>query len=159
MSATGEVVQQENAGVGNTFARRTSIVANKSMLSAAPTTVSGTSAKNKDKDIHSEVVDPNACTGVVPHLAAHTAELTSIYDSNPEFIPDTPHLLNIEKKLMTSRAILFLARVQRSIYRLHSVRLVGSVINRSIQQYQSFSATESNKVSTTLYKLSFVREP
>lgn len=150
LSATGEIVNQENTGGGNAFARRTSIVANKSVLSTAQPD----SAEEEKPDI-----DPNACTGIVPHLAAHTAELTSIYDSNPEFIPDTPHLLNIEKKIMTSRAILFLARLQRSIYRLHSIRLVGSVINRSIQQYQAFSAAESSKTSTELYQLSFAREP
>jgi len=160
ITASGEEVKQENSGGTNAFARRSSIVVNKSVLSAS--TPAG--GKSADNDVRAAADQANAedeeqqLVGIVPHLGAHTAELTGVYEV-AEFIPDSPALININKKVMTTRCILQLARLQRTVYAIQSVRLVGNVINKSIQQYQYFSAADSAQASKDQYALSCKREP
>ena len=162
VTTTGEEVKRENSGA-KTFGRRTSIVAHKSIMNnpvppPTPPTVSKQTSQNSPMGVKSNDDNDMVISGIVPHLAAHTAEFTAIYEIS-EFIPDSPHLININKKVMITKSLLFLARLQRSVYKLQPIRLVSTVINRSIQPYQYFSNSESSAATTELYKLSFVREP
>jgi hypothetical protein len=161
ITASGEEVKQENSGGTNAFARRSSIVVNKSLM-----TTPAPSAAAAANDVRAAAAQANAedeqekqpMVGIVPHLGAHTAELTGVYEVT-EFIPDSPCLINVTKKVMTTRCILQLARLQRTVYAIQSVRLVGNVINKSIQQHQYFSAADSAQASKDQYALSCRREP
>ena len=157
------IAQENSGGAGAKVGRRTSILVHQSIMSnptlppAPPTPAAATPAPAAASGAGAgSSVQGN--TGIVPHLAAHTGELTAIYEVS-EFLPDAPHLINVTKKCMITKTLLFLARLQRSVYRLSPVRLVGTVINRSFQPYQYFSAGESSAATTELYNLSLAKEP
>lgn len=162
-------MKQENSGGTNAFARRSSIVVNKSIMTAPGNerAISGSAVNSNDitaaaaqvnADEEKEKNKDQNAIGIVPHLGAHTAELTGIYEVT-EFIPDSPALINVTKKVMTTKCILQLARLQRTVYAIQSVRLVGNVINKSIQLHQYFSAADSAQASKAQFALSCKREP
>ena len=156
VTSSGEMIAQENSGgAAAKVGRRTSIVVHQSIMSNPTLPPASTTASQSNTPSASSA---QGNTGIVPHLAAHTGELTAIYEVS-EFIPDAPHLININKKCMITKSLLFLARVQRSVYKIYPVRLVGTVINRSFQSYQFFSSVDASAATTELYNLSLAKEP
>ena len=50
--------------------------------------------------------------GTVPHLGAHLAEFTTIAEGNPDYLPQAPHSLNVEKLRLVCRSVKLVARLQ-----------------------------------------------
>ena len=63
-----------------------------------------------------DLIDTQGIGGVVPHIGAHLAELTSIHEGNSDTIPDVPNLINLHKKILFSRTL-------RTIFDLHVILL------------------------------------
>jgi len=104
---------------------------------------------NKDK----------AGKAVVPHLGAHLAELTSIAEGNPEFLPDQPHLFNYTKKRLLARSVGLLVSLQARRFMLVPVRLVASILNRALDKHIHLTSLEANEAARQLFELSKYLEP
>ena len=61
-----------------------------------------------------DLIDTQGIGGVVPHIGAHLAELTSTHEGNSDTIPDVPNLINLHKKILFSRTL-------RMIFDLHVI--------------------------------------
>jgi len=96
---------------------------------------------------------------VVPHLGAHLAELSTISEGNPEHLPEVPHLVNITKKKLMARSVMQLSKLQKLRYLLKPVRLVATVLSRSLDAHTKLTAAESSESARRLYELSLLREP
>jgi hypothetical protein len=104
---------------------------------------------NKDK----------AGKAVVPHLGAHLAELTSIDEGNPEFLPDQPHLFNYTKKRLLARSVSLLVSLQARRFMLVPVRLVASILARALDKHIHLTSLEANEAARQLFELSKYLEP
>lgn len=91
--------------------------------------------------------------GIVPHLGAHLAEIVTISEGNTEYIPDTPHMINVPKKVMLSRCLITINAMQQSTYDLYPIRLVATVINRTMQQYMNFTTADASAAAKEMFKL------
>lgn len=120
----------------------------------------------------------NTSSGVVPHLGAHLAELVTIegkrciwlkYDSlqvhafcgsegNPTYLPNAPHLFNMEKKRLCARALLQLRRVQRVHYTFHTLPLIQLVLTREFAKGRRLSSAQSTEWSRRMYNMSLQLE-
>ena len=96
---------------------------------------------------------------VVPHLGAHLAELTTIAEGNPEFLPDQPHLLNMTKKRLMARSVALLVSLQQRRYGLVPVRLVASILSRALEKHVHLTSLEANEAARQLFELSKYLEP
>lgn len=103
-----------------------------------------------DGEEEEEEEDGRLC-GLVPYLPCHLSELAGISEGNPEYLPDAPYLLNLQKYRSLARCVSVLARARAAPYGLAPVRLIGVVINRTLREYLRFSAQERDQEYRELY--------
>ena len=104
-------------------------------------------------------VKDKAGRAIVPHLGAHLAELTTIAEGNPEFLPDYPHLLNTAKKKLMARSVALLVELQQRRYCIVPVRLVSGILARALEKHVHLTGLEASEVSKKLFDLSMYLEP
>lgn len=51
--------------------------------------------------------------GCVVHLGAHLAELVTINEGNPDYLPQAPHNINVGKLRLLARSVRQVARLQK----------------------------------------------
>lgn len=90
----------------------------------------------------------------MPHIGAHLAELTAITEGNPSFIPENPHLINMNKYSLYSNTLTTLRKMQRLKYNLTSVRMIVAALNHQIKLHSKLSLSESSEYSKMLFKMS-----
>jgi hypothetical protein len=96
---------------------------------------------------------------MVPHLAAHLGEMATIIEGNPDYLPDSPHLINLSKMQLMTRAINTIAIIRRQKYNFLPIRLISTVINRELKQFVYLSGIESSNEGRLLFEKSVKIEP
>lgn len=96
---------------------------------------------------------------VVPHLAAHLGEMATIIEGNPDYLPDAPHLINLSKIRLITRAINTIAIMRQQKYNFIPIRLISIVINRELKQFVYLNGIESTNKGRLLYDKSVKLEP
>ena len=113
--------------------------------------LAGEEGDDEEEDDGDEDEEDRRLCGLVPYLPSHLSELASISEGNPEYLPDAPYLLNLQKCHSLARCVSVLARARAAPYGFAPVRLIGIVINRTLREYLRFSSQERDQEYRELY--------
>jgi hypothetical protein len=96
---------------------------------------------------------------IVPHLGAHIAELTSIYEGNSDYLYDSPYLFNVNKLSLCASTLSFILKMQRLKYVLTPVRCIIAALNMVAKIHLKQSASAISDQARKAYELSQAVEP
>ena len=131
-----------------------------------------TNANNPQNDNISDLLDTRGISGLVPHLGAHLAELSTIDEGNPDCVPDFPNLINLHKKFLLARTILYLGQLQKTGY-VHTddaaernrkvilpIRVIMAAIGISLQPFlQLMGSSRTRVLNQKMFDVSVLLEP
>lgn len=107
----------------------------------------------------------NKFEAIVPCLAIHITELTTILESNSDYLSDGLHLFNVEKAALLSRTLLLLSKMQphpgsnSMRYKLSPVRHIIAMMHASISGHCNLSTSADSAYLKLLTDLSKQLEP
>ena len=84
--------------------------------------------------------------------------VTTHTEGNPTYLPNAPHLFNLEKKRLTCRVLLQLRRIQRVQYSLQPLPLAQLVISRAFATGRHLSAAQASEWSRRMFHISLQLE-
>lgn len=96
---------------------------------------------------------------IVPYLGAHCAEITTVCESNGDYLTDRPYLFNTHKMALLAGPLSLLLKMQRLHYNLTPVRGIVAALHCAVKPHMRLSKAAYDEMTKKMYKLSFAVEP